>query len=188
MDSDNIIYIIIAVVLAIVNAVAQKKKKTEAAKRIITIDEEDDHLEGFETEPVIQRRTYSNEAEPNPFEILFGKEQVVDEIVPPTMQVDELKFDDEGKSAIETEKLSSYQLLMQQRAQELVDSDWGYNSFNFDEDSIDKSAISDALTHEEEELAVSENRSEFVKNFDLKSAILYSEVIKPKYFSIGVIG
>ncbi|PKP39245.1 MAG: hypothetical protein CVT98_02535 [Bacteroidetes bacterium HGW-Bacteroidetes-15] len=195
MELDSIIYIIIAIVLAIVNAVAQKKKKVAKEQASANSFENlDDQFESIETEDTEYQPTLLKDLSTgDPMEILFGRgsfpkemdieEQAEEQVVE---QVDELQV--EGVSAyVDNYQSSNYEKRMQERAQEFLNFDPDQNTFDFDEDSIASSAIGNALTEDEEEEANFQSKSIFMQEFDVEKAILYSEIIKPKYFSIGVI-
>lgn len=182
MELDSIIYIIIAIVLAIVNAVAQKKKK--AAKENAptnTFDLHDDPEE--QIEPVTSKYSgniFDEISDKDPIEILFGKE---------SFEKEEILEDisDEGVSALEEQSIANErERKMNEKAQELLSFKHEQNTFDFDEESIASSAIGNALTEEEELEAQFESQSLILREFDAKKAILYSEIIKPKYFSLGV--
>jgi hypothetical protein len=187
MELDNIMYIVIAIVLAIVNAVVQKKKKAAQQQKVVTptfddMDEQFDEADNLD--PAYQAQSYTDLPRSNPLDILFGKESFPNE------------FNQEKEATIVPEPLvnvnavsqpSDYELRMQAKANEFLEFQPDQNTFDFDEESISSSAIGNALTLEEEEEAHFHSKSLFMKEFDPKKAILYSEVIKPKYFSIGVI-
>lgn len=182
MELDNIIYIIIAIVLAIVNAVAQKKKKAakeNAPKNIFEInDEPEEQLEPDTSK--LSGNFFDEIIDQNPIEALFGKESFEQEDV-----LDDVT--DEGISALEEQSIANEQKRrMNEKAQELMSFKHEQNTFDFDEDSIASSAIGNALSEEEELEAQFESQSLILREFDAKKAILYSEIIKPKYFSLGV--
>jgi len=185
MELDSIIYIVIAIVLAVVNALAQKKKKAarEQALNTPAVDVRfDDPDEEDESPFPAQEVIYTKKSDP--FEMLFGDELIEEEgqpatFTPPQPAPKEVPFE-------EIPELTDFQLKMQEVAKQHMGSSIEHSHTEFDEDSIAASAIGDALTEEEETLAISEARTEFMKEFEAKKAIIYSEIIKPKYFSIGV--
>jgi type III secretory pathway component EscV len=187
MDFDSIIYIVIAIVLAVVNAVAQKKKKAQTSASAPKpsssnqFQSQDDEL-GYEQDD-------EESVAANPFEILFGEQ-------PASPVYDKHKEEISGEEINELElvvqpepepELTSYQKQMQEKAKEFVDFQHEKNVFDFDEDSIASSAIGNALTEEEEEeKAYIDSQNDIMNDFDGATAIVYSEVITPKYFSLGV--
>lgn len=187
MELDSIIYIIIAIGLAIVNAVAQKKKKAAQQQKINTptfddLDEQFDEAEDLD--PAYQAQPFRDLSNSNPLDILFGKENLSDELI----EEDEAVIVPEPVASVDVaSQPSDYEKKMQAKAKEFLGFQHDQNTFDFDEDSISSSAIGDALTQEEEEEAYFHSKSLFMQEFDPKKAILYSEIIKPKYFSIGVI-
>jgi hypothetical protein len=186
MEFDSIIYIVIAIGLAIINAVAQKKKKTAAGQQKPSGDTLKNLFDPIEEEPDDVATVINERVSTDPFQVLFGNEEyeakVFDEVEP------EPEFIDEEKAAvIDSEPvLSDYEKRMQVRAKEFVDFKHEETQFDFEKDSIANSAIGDALTLEEEEAAQREGKTDFIKEFDPGKAIVYSEIIKPKYFSVGV--
>jgi len=187
MELDSIIYIIIAIGLAIVNAVAQKKKKAAreqtASNSFDHLDEQFESVENEDTEyqPSLLRDISSGD----PMEILFGRESFPED---PVVDEPVEEFHEEGVSSfVDNYQSSDYEKRMHERAQEFLNFDPDQNTFDFDEDSIASSAIGNALTEDEEEEAHFQSKSIFMQEFDVKKAIIYSEIIKPKYFSIGVI-
>lgn len=187
MDFDSIIYIVIAIVLAVVNAVAQKKKKAQAnasAPKPSSSNQSQNQGNDYGYE-----QDGDESVTANPFEILFGEkpespiyakheEEIPDEVV--------YEREEEVQPVLEPE-LTGYQKQMQEKAQEFVDFQHEKNVFDFDEDSIASSAIGNALTEEEEEeKAYIDSQNDILRDFDGVTAIVYSEVITPKYFSLGV--
>lgn len=182
MELDNIIYIIIAIVLAIVNAVAQKKKKAakEAAPKNI-FEEQDQSDEYSESaEPIFTNNFFEKITEKDPIQVLLENDSLEDGPI-----LDEIA--EEGESALEPiSQLTDYEKRMQEKANELLAVNKEANTFDYDEESIASSAIGDALTEEEEYEKQLESRSSALKDFKAREAIIYSEIIKPKYFSSGV--
>ncbi len=187
MELDSIIYIIIAIVLAIVNAVAQKKKKAarEQAinKPVENVDVRFDDPEDEDESPYpAQEVIYTKKSDP--FEMLFGEELIEEEGQPVTFTPPQPP--PKLVPVEEVPELTDFQLKMQELSKKHIGDSIEHSVTVFDEDSIAASAIGDAPTEEEEQLAISEARSDFMKEFEAKKAIVYSEIIKPKYFSVGV--
>jgi hypothetical protein len=187
MELDSIIYIIIAIVLAIINAVSQKKKKAaqEQASRQPTVNytEEFDQVEYDESEEEVEN--LNEVLRVNPLEALFGDTEKLFESEPIVAE----KVVVPEPILVEHEpvrKLTDFELKMQETAQKIMGDIGDHSIPEFDDDSIASSAISNALTLEEEETVFNETRNSFLKDFDPKKAIIYSEIITPKYFSIGV--
>lgn len=170
MELDSIIYIIIAIVLAIVNAVAQKKKKSEPRAPLSTDKTSRDESEST--------RTQSRD----PLDFLFGDDEDEDSVETTYAQQETVEAS-ESEQPLE----SGYQKRMQEVAEQLLDKeDVQIGSYDYDDNVIAESAIGNALTEEEQKQARMEGKTDFLKEFDAKKAIIYSEVIKPKYFSVGV--
>ncbi|MFO8020932.1 MAG: hypothetical protein R6U65_00595 [Perlabentimonas sp.] len=170
MELDSIIYIIIAIVLAIVNAVAQKKKKSERRAPLSPDKASSDESESTR----IQSR--------DPLDFLFGDDEDEDSVETTYAQQETVEAS-EPEQPLE----SGYQKRMQEVAEQLLDKeDVEVGSYDYDDNVIAESAIGNALTEEEQDQARMEGKTDFLKEFDAKKAIIYSEVIKPKYFSVGV--
>ncbi|MFP4556722.1 MAG: hypothetical protein ACLFNU_07615 [Bacteroidales bacterium] len=171
MELDSIIYIIIAIVLAIVNAVAQKKKKPQQQAPLIS-----DKASADESDRDEDRNS-------NPLDFLFGDDEEDEASVDvPYAQQETVEV-----SEPEQPQKSDYQQKMQEVAEQLLDNESAeIGSYDYDDNVIEESAIGNALTEEEQSQADLENRTDFIKEFNAKKAIIYSEVIKPKYFSVGV--
>lgn len=188
MELDNLIYIIIAIVLAIVNAVAQKKKK--AAGQHPTSSQPTSHYEtesvDFDEVEPLQASKPITEVPTNPFELLFGQQEYnkvftqVDEVEEPEI-ISEVQdtLPEEGKP---TTQLTDWEQKLQEKAKELIDFKHDLKTFDFEEDSIASSAIGDALTLEEEAQAIIDNRLEIMDDFSAVKAVVYSEILKPIYF------
>ncbi len=180
MDLDSIIYIVIAIILAVVNGVAQKKKKAQQkpTPQSPSVDLQFESDEESEPQTILETKGQQSH---DPFSILFGSEGQ-----PTTFNTDELA-DEELLTEQELEPevlLTDFEQRMHERAQEMMEVNVEHRIDEFDEDSIASSAIGDAPTQEEEDLAFFENQSTLVKEFDAKKAIVYAEIIKPKYFSV----
>ncbi|HDP55513.1 MAG TPA: hypothetical protein ENN24_07555 [Bacteroidetes bacterium] len=180
MDLDSIIYIVIAIILAVVNGVAQKKKKAQqkATPQSPPVDVQFDSDKEIESQTILE-----TEGQPShdPFSILFGNEGQ-----PTTFKTEELAEEEPlTEQELEPEvQLTDFEQRMHERAQQMMEVNVEHRIHEFDEDSIASSAIGNAPTQEEEDLALFENQSTLVKEFDAKKAIVYAEIIKPKYFSI----
>ena len=188
MEFDSLIYIIIAVVLAIVNAVAQKKKKEQAvgaAPKPANFDEQFQHSdEEYEEQYHDEERVAAN-----PLEILFGQlENDRVKMVEVASDEVEVKEPSRVEPAPEPEpQFNDFHTKMQEKAQEFIDFKHEKNFFDFEEDSIASTAIGDVLTEEEEEAqAEIERKNDILMDFTAAKAIVFSEIIKPKYFATGV--
>lgn len=180
MEFDSIVYIIIAIVIAVVNGILQKNKKA-AAKSRVQINQAQQQADAESEEHPMG---VNAEEEVNPLELLFGKsEHHASDIerTMPTVKTDKL-VDKELVVAEEKSTAASVKKQIKRESQKSDDFKHEANVFDFDEDSISSSAITNVLTEEEEEQAFLESASDFEKNFNAKDAILYSEIIKPKYF------
>lgn len=192
MELDNLIYIIIAIVLAIVNAVAQKKKKA-AGQRPISPQPTHTHYNepaDYAEEEPFQEAKPVTEVSANPFELLFGQPEF-NKVFTQVEEVEEPEIVDELEEAIPVEgvpttQLSDYEHKLQEKAKEFMDFKHDSTNFDFEKDSIANSAIGDALTEEEEAQALIDNRNEILSEFSAAKAVVYSEILKPKYFSAGV--
>lgn len=188
MEFDSLIYIIIAVVLAIVNAVAQKKKKGSAvgsAPKPANFDEQFQHSdEEYEEQYHDEERVAAN-----PLEILFGQLEN-DRVKMVEIASDEVEVKEPSRvePAPEPEpQFNDFHTKMQEKAQEFIDFKHEKNFFDFEEDSIASTAIGDILTEEEEEAqAEIERKNDILMDFTAAKAIVFSEIIKPKYFATGV--
>ncbi|MDX9845945.1 MAG: hypothetical protein RBT74_03100 [Tenuifilaceae bacterium] len=192
MELDNLIYIIIAIVLAIVNAVAQKKKKA-AGQRPISSQPTPTHYnepaEYAEEEPFQEAKPIT-EVPTNPFELLFGQPDI-NKVFTQVEEIEEQEIVDEleeyiPEEGVPTTQPSDYEQKLQEKAKQLMDFSHDTNIFDFEKDSIANSAIGDALTEEEEAQALIDNRNEILSEFSGAKAVIYSEILKPKYFSAGV--
>lgn len=181
MDSDSIIYIVIAIILAIVNAVAQKKKKARqnsAIKGPVPTREQYHSDEGAVSFDRIEEEDDSPSYDP--ISLLFGQEGVT-----ASLRADKFQVEDEIEKKAEVQ-LSDFQKKMSDRAQMHIKERPVSNISiaEFEEDNIASSEIGNVQTLEEEELAISQSQNYFVKDFDAKRAIVYSEIIRPKYFTV----
>ena len=181
MESDSIVYIIIAIVIAVVNGVLQKKKK-DAAKSPVLPSQQPNTIN---SETAGQPYASANEEQISPFEILFGKNEPIESDIDLAMTHAEISKP-EAKTAFEAKLADSINKRTHKRTEEFADFNNQTPIFDFNEDSIESTAIGNVLTEEEEEQAAWDNKSDLLKDFDARKAILYSEIIKPKYFSAGV--
>lgn len=184
MELDSIIFIVIAIVLAIVNAVAQKKKKDQQKQTAQNVvQDHDEYLPDEESVTVAHLGNEGNMPSYDPFGLIHGHEGV-----PASFKVDEFGGDeDEDEVEQQAEvQLTDFQQKMQERAQASMKGgvEEKYRVDEFDDDNIASTEIGNVKTLAEEELAFSQSRNYFVKEFDAKKAIVFSEIINPKYFSV----
>lgn len=197
MDLDNILYIVIAIVLAIINGVAQKKKKE--AQRLKGTPKPASSFDPFnevEEEPVQQveyqpikiedvlkelNKKLSFEEEYTPKTTLAYKpvEEIIDR---PYSSIDQVESSpitpiDAPENAI-FKPVDTY-VSAEDGSEQIADY-----TFDFEEDSIASTAITDALSADDEQEASLEKRSEILKNFNPKLAVVYSEIITPKYITV----
>ncbi|HCX99565.1 MAG TPA: hypothetical protein DG754_05440 [Bacteroidales bacterium] len=182
MELDSIIFIVIAIVLAIVNAVAQKKKKDQqkqTAHKIVRNPEQ--YVPNEEGITVAHLEDEGNEHSYDSLGLIRAHEGV-----PTSFKADEFESDEDEVEVQKEVQLTDFQLKMQDRDQASMQGGAveKYRVNEFDDDSIASTEIGNAKTLEEEELAFDESRNYFLKEFDAKKAIVYSEIIRPKYFSI----
>lgn len=198
MDLDSIIYIVIAVALAIINAVAQKKKK--AAKQVTS--QPPTHEEDYEPEtltpPEMEEKTPAVQLQ-----------DILQQIANETALLDIPESVSETKKEITYEQPIDLPISSIDEANSILDSPVAANQYvpidipktdfspenaidsieeydyNAKEGSIAATAITDALTEEEEHEFKKSLWSDTKKRFNPKDAVIYSEIIKPKYFSIN---
>jgi hypothetical protein len=192
MDLDNIAYIVIAIVLAIINAIAQKKKKDAQAARKVT-----PRYDPFTQEEEIDARKVS------PIRLddvikEFNTQLNFEQAVYNTSDHDEEDFDvlDKPISSIDKPYAERYEPLdVPETAQftpidtyqsiDFTNLETGLDqstAFDFEENVIESSAIGDAPTLEEVESdAVESRKNSLLNNFDPKLAVVYAEIINPKY-------
>lgn len=186
MDFDSIIYIIIAIVIAAVNGVLQKKKKA-AAKSPVLANKPQRQSNATSAETESQSYDMDIKEQVNPLEILFGKSEHIESDIYNTRIEAKTEPIEEDLAEVEATNIADFtNKKTHRKIREFADFKHEKNSFDFEEDSIASTAIGDVLTEEEEEQAILANTSDFTKNFNAKDAILYSEIIKPKYFTAGV--
>ena len=186
MDFDSIIYIIIAIVIAVVNGALQKKKKAAAKSRVLV---NKPHQQTNEISPELENQPYEMDTEEpiDPLEILFRQSEYVEPDIYKTKTTVKTEPAERDLVKAEATKMADFNnKKTHKKTREFASFIHEKNSFDFEEDSIASTSIGNVLTEEEEEQAVLANTSDFSKNFNAKDAILYSEIIKPKYFSAGV--
>ena len=184
MDFDSIVYIIIAIAIAAINGFLQKKKKAEG-KAPIKVSQPQQDASDINIEAHTQPYNMNTEEEENPLEILFGKSEhraSEREQTMPTAEINEPAKEDLAEDEAENTAKSARAKPPKKSTENDNEFLHEVNTFDFEEDGIAKSAIGNALTEEEEEQALLERTSDFEKNFNAKEAILYSEIINPKYF------
>lgn len=198
MDLDSIIYIVIAIGLAVINAVAQKKKKTaqqqKAAQAISTEQNLDDSefIEDADNEDagllnlhnILKEMGVANEKEEDTEPTFQMEEPLFEEAESKQNQIQGILNSIDSNSETETiEKLVPINKTEDalDNAEQYLDSIGEYD-YNSEENSISSTAITDALTEEEQATFDRENASKFVENFNAKDAVIYTEVMKPKYF------
>jgi len=187
MDLDNILYIVIAVALAIINAVVQKKKKTAQQQAKPTMEKRNplsSILEELENEEPEIATIFANRNT-----ILDQPSEVVLDQVPEPIEKNEyLDSIENFKEPTPLDVLSHAQFEPVDNLKSPIDipitdlilpMDYDYNSL---ENSISSSSITDVLSDDEEAEKRFKAQSIFVQEFDVKKAILYAEIIKPKYF------
>ena len=183
MEFDSIIYIVIAIVLAIVNAIAQKKKKAAQSQGPVASDEAYESIEGEEDAAAYPQAARAEESL-DPFELLFGGGEQPK--VPEPQEQEVLQA--EPELIMQEPEPNSHQQKMQEVAQKLLEEeDVEIGAYDQEENVIAKSAIGDVLSLEEENFAQRQARNVFAREFDARKAIIYSEIIRPKYFAAGVI-
>lgn len=185
MEFDSLIYIIIAVVLAIVNAVAQKKKRVSAERPAPSAPPESVDPYYHDEEEGVNVFDAEEHAEANPFEILFGDLPKAEKM---STQPEAIEDTIKPEPIPEPEtQLNDFHTKMQEKAQEFIDFKHEKNFFDFEEDSIASTAIGDVLSEEEEEAqAEMDRQNDILQDFTAAKAVVFSEIIKPKYFATGV--
>jgi len=191
MDIDNILYIIIAIVLAIVNGVVQKRKKEAQAQKAPTAKSFDPFAEEESLEEQLPFLFGSQKQQPEPIlenepvtyyskqDDRYESEEYLDS---PESQFDKPEaahFESlDVPETAEFKSVDTYQPLV------FTPNAEGESAFAFDEDVISKSAITGVDDEEEvpAEIAEISLTKKHIK-FNLKEAIIYSEIINPKYFT-----
>lgn len=198
MDFDSIIYIIIAIVLAVVNAIAQNKKKKDAARaRKVAQDQSNQaEMEGFEeieeidTEPAMaapqEKRGNKLEDILKELDIPFLQEEPIPEPVAQSKTVQ----DEPKKATAKAEPMSLMEEFERIRLRQPESIEYSKPSveasheqfdFNFEENDIASTAIGDALTEEEQQKESADSWERIMGDFDGRKAMLYAEIINPKY-------
>lgn len=187
MDSNSIFYIVIAVIIAIVNAIAQsKKKKAMAAKKAPVAPANTSEI----FEPIGETATFRKDV---PLHILLDKKLYQDELqptgMPHTEEEDNIESSLYGTSFEKIEPNDGSQ-------EEASNDEYGEKPFHLSEYQFDynKIGIESRLEHNsphgelhseaKEEAEVDSPFASLKEEFDVRKAILYSEIINPKYFSI----
>ena len=183
MDFDNIIYVVIAVVLAIINAVAKKKKKSTKLVVSEPMEQPTDPIEAFFSE-------LSTKKEPEPI--------IEQPFVEQKSHVDEVQFNkpEEAPYSIEYQQ-PSYEMLEEVITLEDTQSklDVPLNDYVPLDSPIslveslkegEMSTIPQPTDQITEPILLeqkTENQliNELFKDFTPVKAILYSEILKPKY-------
>lgn len=198
MDLDSIIYIVIAIALAVINAVAQKKKKSAQQQKVATsasmdetiadsefvAAEEKENATLLKLEDILKEMGVTDEKEefsdpvPHVEEPIFNEIQVNDKQQQTILESTEKYSEFESIENLEPIDKTEGSI---DNADKFLDSIGEYD-YNSEENSISSTAIGDALTEEEQATYDKENASKFVKNFNAKDAVMYTEIMKPKYF------
>ena len=197
MDLDSIIYIVIAIGLAVINAVAQKKKKNAQQQKVTQtmsteqnlddsefVEVEDNDASTLKLQDILKELGIANEVEEETEPTPLNKEPLFEEVDGNQNQFQGILDSIDSKSETESiEKLVPIDKTEDalDNAEQYIDSIGEYD-YNSEENSISSTAITDALTEEEQATFDRENASKFVENFNAKDAIIYTEVMKPKYF------
>lgn len=190
MDLDSIIYIVIAIVLAIINAIAQKKKKAaqqQATPKAPAVDifselGDEELVEEDPKEPIKSfqdiLREMANESFTEEDKQIANQPVIIEQPLDFIEQQPVESEIDIPVSPIDSPVVVYKPIDIPEGAIDSI-GEYDYNSV---ENSIASSAISDALTEEEEMEKIQREQNLIVKNFNPKDAIIYSEIIKPKYF------
>lgn len=210
MDAGDYIYIIIAIVLAIINAVANKKKKDAAKQKSAEPQPEEvmrdpaDILQEIlmgkvqETPPKKEKPEWY--AEENDYEEIPSKKQEPTEEKAPQYWNYEVK--EEPIKSIEYEQ--RFEPLIEEKLYPTFDSkpldtpenakfsaidtpesiESSVEEFNYDLLSIKEDAeedMPDMIFDHERAMEMQESSVTVADEFDAKKAIIYSEILKPKY-------
>jgi hypothetical protein len=89
-----------------------------------------------------------------------------------------------GPSIEQEALLAKAQEILAQESSDIANSSYDNEDFDFEKDSIASTAITDAPSEAQQEAELELSQSELKREFDIKKAIIYSEIIKPKYFSL----
>jgi len=210
MDAGDYIYIIIAIVLAIVNAVANKKKKDAAKRKSAEPQPEEvlrdpadilqEILMGKSQEPKPQKEQPEWYAEEDDYEEIPSKKQESQEEKVPQYWSYEVK--EEPVKSIEYEH--RYEDISEEKLYPTVDSklldtpenakfasidnpesiessieEFNYESLSVRDDSEDE--MPDMIFEHEKVLEMEASAVTVADEFDAKKAIIYSEIMRPKY-------
>lgn len=198
MDLDNILYIVIAIVLAIINGVAQKKKKESQRLKGVPkpassydpfneVQEEhempEEEVKAIKIEDILKElnKKLNIEEELTPKTTLTYK-PVEDTIDKPFSSIDQVESS--PAAPIDTPENAIFKPVDTYASTEDVSEEIADYTFDFEKDSIASTAITDALSADDEQEASLEKRSEIVKGFNPKLAVVYSEIITPKYVTV----
>lgn len=198
MDLDNILYIVIAIVLAIINGVAQKKKKESQRLKGVPkpassydpfneVQEEhempEEEVKAIKIEDILNElnKKLNIEEELTPKTTLTYK-PVEDTIDKPFSSIDQVESS--PAAPIDTPENAIFKPVDTYASTEDVSEEIADYTFDFEKDSIASTAITDALSADDEQEASLEKRSEIVKGFNPKLAVVYSEIITPKYVTV----
>jgi hypothetical protein len=197
MDLDNILYIVIAIVLASINGVAQKKKKNAQHQKAAPKPASSfDPFNEVDEEPV-QQEDYQPIQIEDVLKELNKKFNIEEEYIPkttltykPVEEIIDKPFSSidlaESKSfaPIDTPENAIFKPVDTYVSAEDGSEEIADYTFDFEKDSIASTAITDALSADEEQEASLEKRSEILKDFNPKLAVVYSEIITPKYVTV----
>jgi len=213
MDAGDYIYIIIAIVLAIVNAVANKKKKDAAKKKAAESQPEEvlrdpadilqDILMGkgdTYQEPKPQKEQTDWYTEEDDYEDIPAKKQEPQEEKVPQYWSYEVK--EEPVKSIEYEK--RYEDISEEKLYSIIDSkpldtpenakftsldspitiessieEFNYESLSVRDDSEEE--MPDMIFEHEKAIEMEESALTVVDEFDARKAIIYAEIMTPKY-------
>lgn len=187
MDSDSIFYIVIAVIIAIVNAIAQsKKKKAMAAEKAPVAPANTSEI----FEPIGDTVTFRKD---DPLHILLDKGLYQDKLQPTGMPYTEEEENIESSlygtslEQMDTDDSSLEEVWADPNAEKSFNlSDY---LADYKEAEVESSTTHyvqpGELHHDLKEAAEADSPFASLKEeFDVRKAILYSEIINPKYFSI----
>jgi hypothetical protein len=192
MDLDNIAYIVIAIVLAIINAIAQKKKKdAQAARRVAPKHDPFAEEEAIDQRPastirlddVIKEFNSQLHFEETVYHTKPDAEEDYNVLDNPVSTYDK-PYEDKHE-AIDTPGAAHFVPVDTYQSIDFTNLETGLDqsmAFDFEENVIESTAIGDAPTLEEEETEATEVRkNSLLNNFDPKLAVVYAEIINPKY-------
>lgn len=191
MDLDSIIYIVIAIGLAIINAVAQKKKKAARQSIVSQPKVYDPYVEPAdvavadeeEKPPIVKFQEILKEIANEPY---FEEEPEALQEVQSERETSQFVHEALKESVLDAPIPAEHfyaktEYVPLDIPEGAIDSIGEYD-YNSEENSISSGAIGDALTAKEESEKREKAHADFRKMFDPKKAIIYSEIIKPKYF------